>query len=619
MQVSLSRLPSPPREHVVDFPRLDGGLNTWELDYRLAANESPDMENLWWKDGVLCCRDGQFRLTSDELGVGYSASPQPFWGHGFFHIGSRIYYLDLDGVDVVPEEGTLTLTELYDGVPENAGTWFRYGDSLFYKNRGGYIQIDVDEDIVFTASEVSPYVPVVLINTEPTTCAGDKYQPENRLTGTKTVWYSTVSGVKVYKLPVTDVDDVLEVSVDGVVLTSGYTVDMEKGTITFAVEPTHHNPVRVNTVRVTYVKENPDAYDSIMDCPYACVYGGDQNLCVVVAGCASQPNAYFWCGNTDVAMDPGYFPMEQYNFAGDTEETITGFGRQQAMLVIFKTNSVGRAQLGTTEMGNGRVMITMNYTNINSRIGCDLPGTIRLVGNNLVFCNTEQGVHLVQDSSSAHENNIVGISRKVDNGLLKDAREASRVTSYDDGGRYWVVFDDAAYVWDYALSTYKDPSWFYFTAIEGVAFVRGQDMTVHLDSAGRVSTLRRTFVDYGRPINKVYQFSTQSLGGYDSLKDVVSVIFVVRGDTDTVLDVEYLTDYERRKDLTPIVSYNWVLAPRNLSKRYLGLNRFAAVARRRPGCRHVRHFSMRLTNNEGASDMTVISAQIFYKYSGRDR
>ena len=25
----------------------------------MGRNESPEMENLWWRDGVLCCRDGQ--------------------------------------------------------------------------------------------------------------------------------------------------------------------------------------------------------------------------------------------------------------------------------------------------------------------------------------------------------------------------------------------------------------------------------------------------------------------------------------------------------------------------------------------------------------------------------
>lgn len=620
MYIDLSKMADPPKEYVVDFPRLDGGLNNWELDYRLDANESPEMENLMWKDGALCCRDGQTRLTAETPGTGWSAYERLYWGCGFFHIGTGLYYVALAGQ--AAEAESMTYTRILDRVPENRGSWFMYSGALFYKNRGGYFRIDYtpDGESRFCASEVPAYTPVIQINTEPATAAGDAYQPENRLSPQKELWYSTAQGVTEYHLPVREVDRVDKVVVDGVELAEGthYTVDLTEGVVTFLTEPTHHDPVQVNTVKITYTKPNADAYNSVMDCPYAAVYGGDQDICVVVGGCTAQPNAYFWNGN-HIVMDAGYFPMEQYNLAGATEEAITGFGRQQAMLVIFKEHSTGRAAMGTQEMGSGRVLITMNYTSINSRIGCDLPWSIQLVENNLVFANTEQGVHMVLDSSSAHENNIVSLSRKVDNTLLSRVRQAETVCSFDDGERYWLVADEAAYVWDYTLSAYKDPSWFYFTAIRGIAFLSEADTRYHLSGTGHLSVFRRNFLDYGQAIHKVYRFATQHMGSYDALKDVVSVILVVRGDTDTDVRIFYSTDYEYREDLTPLRSYSWRLAPRNLARRYLGVQRFAAVARRRPGCRHVRHFYMRLENNEPAMDMSVISAQIFYRFTGRDR
>lgn len=620
MRVSLSNLPDPPKEYVLDFPRLDGGLNTWELDYRLDANESPDMVNLWWKDGALCSRNGQVFVTGEEeLGRGWSAYETLYWDHAFFHIGDKLYHARLDDPEVA--SGDVTLAEILSGIPENRGTWFRYGDDLYYKNRGGYYCVKYDgETDSFAAGEVEAYSPIIQINTEPTTAAGDTYQPENRLSPQKTVWYSTVEGVTRYHLPVREVDSVDRVEVDGVELEAEteYTVDPTAGTVCFVTEPTHHDPVQANTVKITYTKANTDAYHSVMDCPYAIVYGGNQEVCVVVGGCAAQPNAYFWCGNHTV-MDPGYFPMEQYNLAGDTEEKITGFGKQQNMLVIFKEKSVGRASMSTTEMESGRVLITMDYTAINSRVGCDLPWSIQLVENNLVFCSTDRGVHVVKDSSSAYENNIEDISRKVNNGLLTAVRKGATVTSYDDGTLYWLEADGEVYAWDYSLSTYKDPAWFYFTGVNAAAFLTGADTPYHLDEKGRVTVMRKSFQDYGGPILKRYRFATQYMGGYDRLKDILSCIFVVRGDADTTIDVVYETDYERRSDLTPIQSRTWRLAPRNLSYRHLISRRFATVARRRPGCRHVRHFAMWLENNIAGMDMAVISAQVFYRFQGRDR
>ena len=615
MRVKLGSLPSPPKEYVIEFPRLDGGLNNWELDYRLDADESPEMKNLWWQDGALCSRDGQVRLTGESLGVGYSAYERLFWDNGFFHIGDKLYHAPLTDPDAA--SGSLTLTELLSGVPENRGSWFRYGDSLYYKNRGGYFCIKYDGEI-FSAGDVETYSPVTLINTEPTTAAGDMYQPENRLNPQKTVWYSTVSGVKDYHLPVQDVDSIDKVVVDELEITD-YTADLAKGTVTFTTEPTHHNPVRVNTVQITYTKQNEDAYNSIMDCPYAIVYGGNQNLCVVMGGCEAQPNAYFWCGN-HIVMDPGYFPMTQYNLAGATEEAITGFGKQQNMLVIFKERSVGRSAMSTQEMASGRVLLTMDYVNINSEVGCDLPWSIRLVENNLVFANTRQGVHRISDSSSAYENNIVSISRKVDNSLLPLLRKTEGVTSFDDGSRYWIVSGGEVYAWDYSLSTASDPSWFYFDNIPAVDFVTSDaEEHYHLGGDGGITVFRRVFADYGEGIDKKYRFATQYMGSYDRKKDIVSVLFSVRGDTDTLIDIEYSSDYERRMDLTPIRSYSWKMLPRNLAYRFLGFAKFATVARRRPGCRHVRHFTMTLSNDRAGMDMSVLSAQIFYNFQGRER
>ena len=109
------------------------------------------------------------------------------------------------------------------------------------------------------------------------------------------------------------------------------------------------------------------------------------------------------------------------------------------------------------------------------------------------------------------------------------------------------------------------------------------------------------------------------MNGFDKLKDVLSVLFSVRGDTDTRIQLTYETDYGIWKDPTPITSFSWRLAPRNLAYRYLSVRRFATIARRKPGSRHVRHFAMQLDNNEAGMDMSIVSAQIYYRYQGRER
>jgi len=605
---------------VVDFPRLDGGLNLWELDYRLDANQSPDMKNLWWQDGILQCRDGQRFVTDERLGIGYACYGAAFWDCGFFHIGDKLYYRDMT------EGSTDTLHELCSGVPENRGTFFRYFEWLFYKNRGGFYRIEYFEG-AFAARDVRElaYTPIILLNTDPETGAGDTYQPENRLSSRKEVWYNAKEGVNVYRLPLGQLDSVVEVKVDDVVLTSGYTVDTEAGTVTFDTAPPVTNPPTNNTVVITYEKANAGAMSSIMDCKYAAVYGADAAICIVLGGCPAQPNAMFWNANDDLSMNAAYWPIINYNLAGDTEESITGFGKQYGSLIVLKERSVGRCSYSIVTVDE-RDSISLTYVNINSKTGCDLPWTIQLVNNNIVFCNSANGVHMVRDSSAAYENNVVCLSRNVNGtkqraGLLDAlaAADADTVCGFDDDNHYWLCVGGQVYLWDYLLSEWSDPSWFYFTGVAGIGYLRTERVSYHLDAQGRVTEFARTFSDYGAAIEKVYQFPPQFFGTYDRLKDILYCVFTVRSDTDSEVEITYQTDYETRRDLTNIRSFGWRLAPRNLSYRQLGLQRYAHVAKRKPGCRHIRHFAMRLYNNEPRQDLAIVSAEIYYKFLGRDR
>ena len=251
----------------MDFPRLDGGLNLWEMDYRLNRNQSPEMKNLWWQDGVLQCRDGQSYLYGPsqaqltpplrewvapwvDLGTGYTCTSDLFWDYAFFHIGTKLYYMD-------PSAETPAMTELVDGVPENRGTFFRYNDGLFYKNRGAFIKVKYDpaKTPVFSASHVedNAYTPIIVMNASPSTGSGDTYQPENRLSPKKTVQYNaaedqqliTKNGdgkTKVFDLGKTAAADHLTRVTDvyfgsTLVNTALYTTDVSTGKVTFTTAP----------------------------------------------------------------------------------------------------------------------------------------------------------------------------------------------------------------------------------------------------------------------------------------------------------------------------------------------------------------------------------------------
>lgn len=603
---------NPKKEYVHSFPALTGGLNLWELDYRLRGEESPAMENLMWREGALNCRDGQMWVNDTALGTGFAAYERLFRGFIVAHIGEKLYSFD-------PEEGTAA--ELIGGLSGIAGSFFLYGEKLYYKTRGSYTAVSYTNGAL-SADPVAGYVPVTVVNASPGTGAGDIYQPENRISAGKTVWYNAESGVSIYKLPAENIDSVDSVSVDGAALSAAdYTADLTAGTVTFNTAPPVYDPPVNNTVRITYSKADSDAMNSVMDCNSACVYGGTGSLCVVMGGSLAQPNAYFWNGN-NIAMDATYFPMAQYQLAGGSHNAVTGFGRQQSYLIVFQERAVGRTCVQTAEI-EGRTYIDMPYTAINSEVGCDLPGSVRLVENNLVWATEKGGVYTLSDSSSAYEMEVRCISRKVNGssarlGLLADLRSGA-AASADDGQRYLLCANGHVWAWDYGLSGPSDPSWFLWTDIDAAAFIREGGSLWHINSAGQLSLFVRAFADYSRPIRKLYRFAPQHFGSYERLKNINTVLISCRSDTNTVTELRYITDGENRSDESPLRTMNWLLWPRNLEYRSLRGRGFAEVFRRRPLCRRVRHFTMELENNELGQDLSVVSAQIFYTFQGRQR
>ena len=201
---------------MLDYSCLNGGINLWDPDYRLKNNESPEMKNLLWRNGMLCSRKGQRYLCEYQLGQGFAAYSRLWHGCIFAHIGGNIFCFRLETGEGARSQseasfaGTTdaTISDVYPrleksdsgnevgeklvaspvllatGIPKVRGMFFTYSDRLYYKTKGAYKEITaslVDGEWSFGCNEVFPYEPVIVINANPATGAGDLYQPEDSL------------------------------------------------------------------------------------------------------------------------------------------------------------------------------------------------------------------------------------------------------------------------------------------------------------------------------------------------------------------------------------------------------------------------------------------------------
>ncbi|MBQ1250433.1 MAG: hypothetical protein IIY00_02380, partial [Clostridia bacterium] len=467
--VRLSNLPAPSAERICNIPSLAGGLNIHDDPVRLAEDQSPELVNLWWKDGLLRSRPSltsAVRLPGD-VDSGCACYPHLYHGYYIVHRGTRLFALseDLRSFTEIPVDHVFYTDAEGDrifGLPEVYGTFVLHNGLLYYKTSKIYIVIEED----LSVDSVNPFCPTYLINADPgTPGAGDLYQPLNRLCRSFYVTYSPAADkttefyAPFYDCAAIDVEILDETGEWVAVNDFGSFNNTNRQTRGVHIVNETEIVAGQNNVRILWSRQTSKAfktqYAQLMSCNLAAVYGGGAGLCMVLAGCSDQPNAWFWSANTDISMDPTYFPMEHYNLAGDFSDPITALGQQQNKLVIFQKSRIGGAQFGTVDI-DGRTFITMDYAAIHPTIGCDLPGSVQLIENNLVFANRDRGIFLLRDTTAAGENTIAHLSDNIERspdqaGLLKDLKQNSTAVSMNDGERYWLLIGDHAWLWDYRL------------------------------------------------------------------------------------------------------------------------------------------------------------------------
>jgi hypothetical protein len=190
----------------------------------------------------------------------------------------------------------------------------------------------------------------------------------------------------------------------------------------------------------------------------------------------------FLCGNTEEdnknlviwsdLNNPAYFPKYNYMTVGDTSQKVMGFGKQESKLFIFKeretyyTQYASDSGISAENLINKYVVDVVSSTvyfplvQLNPTIGCDLPDTIQLCDNRLVWANKNGRVYTATSSNQYSESNIYEISAMLGDKLTKNGL-SSDAYAVDWDGRYLLISGHDCYVMEYssygfrAISSYS--------------------------------------------------------------------------------------------------------------------------------------------------------------------
>ena len=533
----------------IKLPDPNGGLNTKDPQNLIENNQSPDLMNLWYKDKCLSKRPGQelfLELTGAEI-----ISPL-FNGTHYIYANGNLYNW---AGDVIKE----TVAK---------GFFIEFGSGLYYIDGTNIYNIST------TVTAVTPYEPVVMINAAPDRSSSDDNESYNLIGAGFTVKYNGDNTATAYSLPQTSLDaTAVKVSIGGVTKTEGthFTVNRTAGTVNFAAGTSPHGApaTGTNNVWITAYKTVTGNKPKIAKCTIGVTFGGEST------GVVSGTRAFFM-GNPDYpfhywASDLGgqgygitYFPDTSEEVLDQNAEKITAAAKMRNELVIFKESSI--FAVGYAFDG---VDAYFPVRECHSSIGCDVPKSVQLIDNQLVFCNSKNGVYILISTSNDLENIVKPLSANINALLLKEA-DLDDAVSTDWGQYYWLCVNGNAYLWDYGSSPYYNYSayekaqrrlaWYRFDNINANDFYSGFDLYYASDTG--IVKFKKTKNDFGQPIKAWFKSKAFDIGAPDTLKtfDRIYVSFARDGYVKAVMRVGNEEDdsfYSNEDEVFEAKSFSW--------------------------------------------------------------
>lgn len=609
-----------------------GGLNLKDIEFEQEVNQSPYLLNVMYRNGAFGKRFGQ------EIHSTYGAtlySGIQYKDDLIVHAGTKIYKYNPNGN-----------VQIATGMPQSEGLFIVYAQILYYLTSSGFYSYDGT-----TWSSVTTYIPDFMINCKPDGSDGGDVVDDLNVIGTQfSLLYNGDGTSTDYHVAEYNEQDIIDWGTTPTIYvddeeTTAFSVDTSTQVVSFTSPPTlgDMNVKMVFTLKSTVFS---DVKAKIYSCKYYDTFGGAQNSRLFLAGAGNS--IYYWSASFDVS----YFPENNWARLGNTEEDITGFGRQYNVLIVFKPKEVYSVYsytetASTTVIEENIGMENFRSQLVNPRIGCDAPRSIQLINNLLTWYNSKEGICTLVSTNIQDERNVRLISRNIErtnnfgvNGILDINENPANVSSADYNNKYFLCFPTSGlcFMWDYEIVPYRYSStgsetnprqldWFLFDKFYVKQFIKFDKALVyiskHEDFDEDIIKLNASFYDldfdgdgHADPIRSYYMTPFIQFGAVEMLKNVKNIYVQTRGDTATAIEMYYYTDDSIAPEPEPediriggkiwkhfqFSNFQWMMIA------------WASTFRRKCNLKKIQMASFYFQNDEAGRDMSITHIGLQYQY-----
>lgn len=569
------------------------GLHECEQgESRLKSGESPRMKNLTVTPNyTLIQRDG-WECIADTSGEGRAVFTGSVNGE------DRVVWVVSDSVYSL-ENGVKTLIGQLEST-EGKVTVFPFDSKLYFLDGTKIKEWDGE-----SFGDIVPYVPTIAISCD-YLGAGTSFEDANLLTDQKRQSFTPDGSHDTFQLAETDITSVDSVVLSGVVQTaSKYTVNLEKGTVTFKTIPSVADP---NSIVITFTKASEGA-GNIHRMTQALSYGGDNDTRVFLWGDAEYPSHIRYSGVYGGMSGMEYFPDLNFNRIG-AGGNITSALRHYDKLLIFTENEAFQCWGETKSDVNGIEYTVYPMKTVSSQVGCASKAFAKLIDNKPVTL-THSGLYLWSSSSIRDERNAEEIGERIRVGLK--AFDTEKVSSFDRSAtsEFYIWCGKKVYVYNYALDVF-----YYYEGFDAVDFSEDREGSLWFVRAdGALCRLTEDKLDGGEAIEFYWETGYEEVCGLDT-KNVHRLEFELYPISTTSFSFVWVSEYMTSRNETLEIKYK-VFDLSNICFDTFTFNTSVTPVRlhKRIKTKRTKGFKLMLKNDGDRGDFHLLSLSVIGRIS----
>lgn len=385
--------------------------------------------------------------------------------HTIVHAGTKLY--DNDNI-------------IFEKMAKQKSSFFIYESNLYIKDGNKYLVYNGNK-----AKEIEGYIPKTSISRAPGG-GGKTYEDVNLLTGIRKNSFCADGESKEYYLDTEtfDSDYAIKVWIDDKLVTTGYTANSKKGTVTFTTAPSKPGTDGADNVIIQFRKTIEGYRARIENCTLLEVFDNR----VFFSGNPNYPNKLWHCS----LDDPSYCSDLDYYDEGIDDARVKALISGNNALWVMKEPSQANTTIfyhnPTYDEDYGKV-----YPSTHSSISTGCVATGKNFNDDIVFLS-ERGLEAISGDVTT-EQVLKHRSTLVDTKMLNENNYKNAILEEWEG-YLLVIIDNHIYLADSRASmTYNNHSeyeWFYWEFNINITGTFVKDGVLYLFAGNSIYTLTKT-------------------------------------------------------------------------------------------------------------------------------